>query len=116
MDNQTLFAALEFFDYIVIGIMITVLTSGTAIASRRSGANAAAGERLRRVEDKLNVLLEHNNIVYVPQSKERWQELAESNVQEEAAKEYVETYSVTLQEAQDVVEQYLEDRSKSGRL
>lgn len=108
-----LFAILDFFDYLVIGVLIALLAGGTTIASRRSGANAAAGERLRRVEDKLNQLMSHSGIDYVPSSKERWQWLAESNDRENAAKEYSESYSAPIEEAVEVVDQYLADFQRS---
>lgn len=108
-----LFASLEFFDYLIIGVLIAILAGGTTIASRRSGANAAAGERLRRMEEKLNLLMAHNGIAYVPRSKDRWQTLADANDRENAAKEYSETYSAPLAEAEEVVDQYLADISQS---
>lgn len=104
-----LFAVLEFFDFVIIGLMIVVLAGGTTMASRRTGANAAAGERLRRLEEKVNLLLAHQEIEYVPSKKERWQRLAESGDKAGAVKEYGETYSVSSEEAEDVVEQYQED-------
>lgn len=110
-----LLAVLEFYDFAIIGLMIIVLAGGTTIASNRSAANAAAGERLRRVEDKLNLLLAHHGIDYVPPTKERWQRLAEANDQPNAAKEYSDTYSVPVAEAEEVVEQYLADISHSRR-
>ena len=106
-------ATLDIFDFVIIGVLIAVFAGGTTIASRRSGSGAAAGERLRRVEDKLNLLLAHNGIEYVPRANERWQRLAESNERADAAKEYSETYSLVLQEAEDVVDQYLADISQS---
>ncbi len=106
-----LLAVLDLLDFVIIGVLIAVLAGGTTIASRRSAANAAAGERLRRIEEKLNLLLADNGIDYVPRTKERWQRLAESNDKPNAAKEYSDKYSVPLEEAEDVVEQYLADVS-----
>ncbi len=107
-----LFAALEFHDYLVIGVLIAIFAGGTSLVSRRSAASAAAGERLRRMEDKLNLLLSHHGIAYVPSVKERWQRLADSNERAEAAAAYIEEFGVGQQEADEVVEQYLADRSK----
>lgn len=100
---------LEFFDFVVIGVLIAVLSGGTAMASRRFAGSAAAEERLRRVEDKLNVLLTHMGIDYVPRTKENWQRLSDAGNQEDAVKEYSEAHSVSEEEAQLVVEQYLQD-------
>lgn len=108
-----LLAALEFFDFLIIGVLIAVLAGGTTVASRRSASNAVAGERLRRVEEKLNLLLAHSGLEYVPRTKERWQRLAEANDKAGAAKEYRDTRSVTLEEAEEVVDQYLADISDS---
>ena len=102
-------AVLEFFDYVLIGILVAVFAGGTTIASRRAGSSAASGERLRRIEEKLNLLLSSRGITYIPKSKERWQELAESNRQNEAIEEYSSQNSVSTEEAQDVVDQYMMD-------
>lgn len=114
LELAMLLAVLEFMDYLVIGVLIVVLAGGTTIASRRSASNAAAGERLRRIEDKLNLLLDHSGITYVPRQKERWQRLAESNDKANAAKEYSEAHSVSLEEAQDVIDQYIADITRTG--
>jgi hypothetical protein len=108
-----LLSALDFFDFLIIALLIIIFAGGTTIASRRSVSNAAAGERLRRIEEKLNLLLAHKGIVYVPRTKERWQRLAESNDRANAAKEYSDTHSIPLEEANDVVNQYLADISES---
>lgn len=105
-----LLAVLEFLDFLIIGVLVAVLTGGTAMASR----HAATEERLRRIEDKLNVLLTHMGIDYVPQMKERWQRLADADKKQEAAEEYSNANSVTLEEARQVVEQYLADVQQSG--
>ena len=102
-------AVLEFFDFLMIGVLIVLFSGGTAIASRRSASSAAAGERLSRIEDKLNLLLEEKGIYYVPSARERWQRLAELSDTEGAAKDYSETYSVSAEEAEEVVAQYLAD-------
>jgi hypothetical protein len=104
-------AVLEFLDIVVIAVLIALLSSGKAIFSRRSGANAAAGERLRRIEDKLNLLLADRGIEYVPRTKERWQRLADSNDRTGAAREYHDSHEVSMEEAEDVVDQYLTDSS-----
>lgn len=105
---------LEFFDFLMIGVLIVVLSGGTAVASRRFAGSAAAEERLRRIEDKLNVLLTHAGIDYVPRAKERWQRLADENSREDAVREYSEAHSVETEEAEQVVEQYMEDVQQSG--
>lgn len=104
-----LLSMLDFFDFLIIGLLIMVFAGGTTMVSRRSAVSAAAGERLRRMEDKLNLLLVHNGIDYVPRTKENWQRLADDRDREKAALEYSEAHSVPLKEAEEVVAQYLED-------
>lgn len=104
-----IFAALDFFDYFIIAVLIALFAGGTKIASRRSASSVAAGERLRRIEEKLNLLLTYHGIDYVPGMKEQWQRLAESNQKVSAAKEYSDIHSVTVDEAAEVVDQYLAD-------
>ena len=106
-------AVLEFTDFLLLGVLIYLLMGGTAVASRRSAGDAAAEERLCRMEDKLNVLLTHMGIDYVPRTKERWQRLADESNQEKAAEEYSEAHSVPLEEAKRVVEQYVADHRGS---
>lgn len=97
-------AVLEFGDYLIMGVMIFALTAAT-----RSSGSAAREERLSRIEDKLNFLMEHMGAEYVPKEKERWQRLADDNDLENAAKDYCETHSVLNEEATRVVEQYIAD-------
>lgn len=115
-ETSMVFAVLELIDYVMVGVLIAVLGGGTAAASRRLYGGAATEERLRRIEDKLNVLLNHMEIDYVPRTKERWQRLAEANSQEEAVKEYSDAHSVPNDEAERVVEQYLADARQSSGL
>jgi hypothetical protein len=112
-ESPMILAALDYFDFLIIAVMIIIFAGGTTVATRRSTSDAAAGERLRRMEDKLNLLLTHNGIDYVPRTKERWQRLAESNDKASAAEEYSETHSIPLEEAEEVVNQYLADISTS---
>ena len=104
-----LLAMLDFFDFVIIGVLIALYAGGSSIASSRSAATAAAGERLRRIEDKLNLLLSANGIKYVPSAKEQWQRLADDNNIQDAAQEYHAAHSVPLAEAEDVVQQYVAD-------
>lgn len=106
--------ALGFFDFLIIAVLIMLFAGGTTIASRRalSLSNAAASERLRRMEDKLNLLLAHNGIEYVPRTKERWQRLADDGDKTGAAKEYSVTKSVPLEEADEVINQYIADNTE----
>ncbi|MFN3192010.1 MAG: hypothetical protein ACE361_15980 [Aureliella sp.] len=103
------FAALDFFDYIMIAILIALFAGGTSFASGRSGSTAALGERLMRVEEKLNLLLAERRISYTPKNKERWQQLAELKDRDNAVQEYSTQYSVSQEDAEAVIAQYIAD-------
>ncbi len=100
---------MEFAGLLILTLLMTVLLGGAGFVSRRSAGNAATEERLRRIEDKLNVLLTHLEIDYAPRVKERWERLAEGNNVSQAIKEYRDAHSVSLAEAKKVVAQYLAD-------
>ena len=101
-------AVLEFGDYLFLTIIIALL-----LAASRSTGKAAAQERLRRIEDKLNVLMNHLNIDYVPHSKDRWQRLADDGDMDDAIAEYTQSHSVSEEEAKLVVEQYIADGKRT---
>jgi ribosomal protein L7/L12 len=101
-----LFAVLEFTDFAVIGLLILVFAGGAAAATAGRPPDA---ERLRRVEDKLDLILSHLGVEYVPPSKDTWQELAGDPGRKIAAiKAYREQYGVGLAEAKKAVEDYIQ--------
>lgn len=101
-------AVLEVGDFLILGLLLFAFS-----AMSQSTGSATQKERLRRIEDKLNFLLEHLGAEYVPREKQRWQRLADDNKQDEAAKEYAEQHSVAEEEATKVVEQYLADARRT---
>ncbi len=108
-----LFAVLEVSDYVVIALLIlnVIIASGGAAAS--TYRRPAAGDRLQRIEHKLDLILTHLGINYVPPPKTAWQELADSPTQKIAAiKAYRELHGVGLAEAKKAVEDYIEGKSK----
>ena len=101
-------AVLEVGAFLILGLIIFVFSSMS-----RSTGSATQKERLRRIEDKLNFLMELLGAEYVPRDKERWQRLADNNQPEEAAKDYAEQHSIEEEEATKVVEQYMADARRS---
>ena len=101
-------AALEFQDYAVIGVLMFLVTSGTAIA--RSGPSKSAQHR--RLEAKLDAILTHFGIT-IPESisggelSQAVRDLANQGRKIEAIKVYREETGVGLKEAKDAVEAYL---------
>jgi hypothetical protein len=80
-----------------------------------SAAHPQPGDRgrLRRIEDKLDLILAHLGIHDVPQPKPVWQELADDPGQKiMAIKAYREEHGAGLAEAKKAVEDYIEGRTK----
>ena len=104
-------AALEFSDYAIIALLIILFAGGSAAASRY--LRPVDRDRLQRIEHKLDLVLTHLGIEYVPPPKTVWQELADNPARKiEAIKEYREQHGVGLAEAKKAVEDYIEGRSK----
>jgi hypothetical protein len=104
-----LFAVLEFSDFVMIGLLILVFAGGRAAASAYLWP--ADRDRLRRVEHRLDLVLTHLGIDYVPPSKSAWEELADSGQKINAIKAYREQHGVGLAEAKKAVDDYIEGRS-----
>ncbi len=107
---MTLFAVLEFYDYAIIAVLILLFARGRAAAS----AYLRPAERVRylRIEHKLDLILTHLGIEYVPPPKAAWQELADDPARKiEAIKVYREQTGVGLAVAKKAVEDYIEGRS-----
>jgi hypothetical protein len=106
-----LFAVLEFGDYAIIAVLILLFAGGGAAAS--AYLRPLDRDRLQRVEHKLDLILTHFGIEYVPPPKAAWQELADNPARKiEAIKVYREQQGVGLAEAKKAVEEYIEGRSK----
>jgi len=104
-----LFAVLEFRDFAFIAVLIIFLGGGAAAWGLRRPADP---ERLRRVEQKLDLILTHLGIDYVPPPKAIWQELAGDPAHKIAAiKAYREQYNVGLAEAKNAVEDYIRGKT-----
>ncbi len=104
-----LFAVLELSDFAIIGLLILVLAGGrAAVSAYRPSTNIA---RLERLEHKLDLILTHLGINYVPPPKTAWQELADDPARKIAAiKAYREQHGVGLAEAKKAVEDYIEGK------
>jgi hypothetical protein len=101
-----LVAALGFFDFWVIGLLIFFVGAGVVASVLRG---SAVPERLQRVERKLDLIMTHLGIDYVPPPIPTWQELAVDPAQRIAAiKLYRQQHKVGLVEAKNAVDDYLE--------
>jgi hypothetical protein len=101
---------LELGDFVTIAVLILLLAGGTAVATR-SGGPAAGGEQLRRIEQKVDLILTNLGINYVPPPRTAWQELADDPNQKIAAiKAYREEHGVGLADAKKAVEDYIDGR------
>jgi hypothetical protein len=111
-----LFALLEFGDFCIIAVLIMVLAGGGAAATvyrRPSGRCMLDRKRLQRIEDKLDLVLTHLGVKYVPAPKDEWQELADDPDRKiEAIKVYREQHGVGLKDAKDAVEKYMDGRDR----
>jgi ribosomal protein L7/L12 len=101
-------AVLDFTDYVIIAAIVAVLTGGTAAVRASFGPINRA---LVRIENKLDMLLNHSGLVYRTDSK-TWQTLAdEGPVRKiEAIKAYREQTGAGLADAKRAVEEYIEGR------
>ena len=105
------FAVLEFSDYAVIVVLIVLFAGGGAAAS--AYLRPTDRDRLQRIEHKLDLILTHLGIEYVPPPKAAWQELADDPARKiEAIKVYREQHGVRLAEAKQAVEDYIQRGSK----
>jgi hypothetical protein len=106
-----LFAVLEFSDFAVIGLLILIFAGGGAAAS--AYRRPADRDRLQLIEHKVDLILTHLGIDYIPPPKAAWQELADDPAHKIAAiKAYREQHDVGLAEAKQAVEDYIEGKSK----
>lgn len=106
-----LFAVLEFSDFAVIALLILGFAGGGAAAA--AYLRPADRDRLRRIEHKLDLILTHLGIEYVPPPRAAWQELADDPARKiEAIKVYREQHGVGLAEAKKAVEGYIEGRGR----
>jgi hypothetical protein len=106
-----LFAILEFGDFALIALLIMIFAGGGAAAT--AYLRPRDRQRLQRIEHKLDLILTHLGIDYVPLSKATWQQLAEDPAQKIAAiKAYREEHPVGLAEAKQAVEDYAAGRGK----
>lgn len=106
-----LFAVLELSDFVIIGVLLVLVTGAAASVYFRP----ADRDRLRRVEDKLDLILTHLGLDYTPAPKASWQQLADDPSRKiSAIKTYREEHGVGLAEAKRAVEDYIEGRSGSG--
>ena len=101
-----LFGDLSFFDFAIITLLIIVFAGGTAAA--RGYLNPAERKRFHRIERKLDLLLQHNNLHYEEDKAPTWQELADDPARKIGAiAAYREEHGVGLAEAKEAVEEYI---------
>ena len=106
-----LFAILEIGDFAIIALLILVLAGGRAAAS--AFRRPSDRDRIKRIEDKLDLILTELNIDYVPPTKPDWQELADDPSQKIAAiRAYREQHGVGLADAKKAVEDYVEGKGR----
>jgi ribosomal protein L7/L12 len=105
-----LFAVLDFTDFVIIAAIVAVLAGGAAAA--RANFGPANRDRLARVEQKLDLLLTHAGLDYMPAPKEAWQALADEGPARKIAaiKAYREQTGAGLADAKRAVEEYIEGR------
>jgi hypothetical protein len=107
-----LFAVLDFADYAIIAVLILIFAGGGAAATS-AYRRPVDPERLRRIEDKLDLILTNFGIDYVPPPKTTWQQLADDPTQKiQAIKAYREETGVGLAEAKAAVEAYIDGRGQ----
>ncbi len=100
-----LFARLDLIDFVVIAVIVLVIAGSGAVsaAMRKTG-----GENLRRVEAKLDFIMEHLGIEYTFDESLEWQRLAAQPGQKIAAiRAYREITGCGIVEAKTAVEEYM---------
>jgi ribosomal protein L7/L12 len=102
-----LFAVLEFTDFAIIAGIVALVSGGAGSAFAARATREERG-RLYRIEQKVDMILAHMGLQYVPPAQESWQELANDPARKIAAiKAYREQHGVGLKEAKDAVEAYV---------
>jgi hypothetical protein len=108
-----MFAALDFGDFVWIGLIVMLFAGGSAAASRLKPSDTS---RLRRLEAKLDLILEHLGLEYegpdTPAGlSAEVQALADDPGQKIAAiKLHREQTGLGLKDAKDAVEAYIAGR------
>jgi ribosomal protein L7/L12 len=108
-----MFAILEFWDFVTIAVVISVLAGGKAAAQALLPTDAA---RLRRIEARLDLILKHLGLEYKDPAtpgglSEAVRELAVNPANKiHAIKLHREQTGVSLREAKDSVEAFMYDR------
>jgi hypothetical protein len=103
-----LFAILELFDFGIIMFIVAVFSGGAAASVYRRPIHTG---RLERSEHKLDLILTHLGVDYVPPPKTAWQELATDPSRKIAAiKAYREETGASLMDAKAAVEAYMDGR------
>ncbi|HEX4613332.1 MAG TPA: hypothetical protein VH092_34420 [Urbifossiella sp.] len=105
-----LFAVLEFTDFVIIAAIVAVLAGGVVVGGSLFGP--ADRGRAARVEQKLDLLLTHAGLDYIPAPKAAWKALADEGPARKiaAVKAYREETGAGLADAKRAVEEYLAGR------
>lgn len=105
-----LFAVLEYTDFAFIAILVSVLSGGVAVTASYFRPSDRA--RQQRIEKKLDMLLSHHALEYTPPDKSSWEELASDPGKKIAAiKAYRDRHGVSLPEAKQAIEEYVDQGS-----
>src|SRR4051794_21417687 len=100
-----MFAALDWFDLLIVAGIFMAFTGGGAAVVRR--LPTADRERLRRLEGKIDLIMIHLGLEYTPPAPSTWQQLADDPAGKIAAiNAYREEHGVDLAEAKRAVEAY----------
>ena len=110
-----LFAVLDFSDFAVIAFLIVICAGSGRAAS--AYLRPSDPKRPERVEQKLDLILTHLGIEYVPQAKALWQELADDpNQKINAIVAYRKEFGAGLLEAKRAVENYIEGKKGGSKI
>jgi hypothetical protein len=104
-----LLGMLEVTDFATIVILFACFAALSRVSSRYQAPTTQA--QLRRLELKLDAVMKHLGMEYIPPPKAAWQELADDPTRKiPAIKAYREEHGVGLAEAKRVVEDYMAGR------
>jgi hypothetical protein len=100
---------LDTMDFLLITGIVIVFAGGSAAAT--AYLRPADRARIKRLEDKLDLVLKHLGLDFVSATRTGWQEIAsDSNRKIEAIKAYREETGAGLADAKRAVEDYMEGR------
>ncbi len=105
-------AAVSAFEFVAIGVGVSVLLLLLLVGRPATGLSFADRMRLRRIEDKLDLVMNSLGLKYETSSAAMWQEAADAGDKIGAIRDYREQTRVGLKEAKEAVDAYLEKRGR----